>query len=103
MRTTAPLRSYYSCYMRCRYATKHPMEATLLCHHHVCGHSKFYDIKLLLERNCIRTDACTEYLAQKVDASENYHAMSLPQKPRTVSVNNLSRDFNEVVFVDHML
>ena len=71
-------------------------------HHHVCGHSNFSDIKLLLQRNGLWTDSCTEYLAQKLDSCEHCHAVRQPQKPRTVSLNNLSREFNEVVLVDHM-
>ena len=72
-------------------------------HNHVCGHSNFRDIRLLLERNGIWNDDCYKYLGHVLDSCQSCHETKLPQKARTVSLNNLSRGFNELVFVDHFV
>ena len=71
-------------------------------HRHVCGNSTFDDIKVLLDRNGLWTEDCAEYLSKLLESCEHCHAVRKPQKPRTVFLNILNREFNEVVFVDHM-
>ena len=70
-------------------------------HKHVCGHSNYRDIQPLLERNNIWSEECKKYLTDILETCPGCHATELPSQPRTVSIANLSRDFNQLVFVDH--
>ena len=70
-------------------------------HRHVCGHSNYRDIRMLLERNGIWNDECNKYLSHVLESCASCHETRLPAQPRTVSLSNLSREFNQLVFVDH--
>ena len=70
-------------------------------HKHVCGHSNYTDIKLLLQRNGIWSDDAQKYLAQVLEVCENCHATHSPKQARKVSLSTISPQFNEVVCVDH--
>ncbi len=64
-------------------------------HKRVCVHSHFSDIKILLQRNNLR------YLADSSEKCSSCLATSLPKKSRKVSLAEISREFNEIVYVDH--
>ena len=70
-------------------------------HRHVCGHFNFRDIRILLERNGLWRDDCYKYLSHVLESCLSCHETKLPQKAGTVSLNNISREFNQLVFVDH--
>jgi len=71
-------------------------------HRHVCGHSNYSDIKVLLERNGIWDDAVMKYLSQILEKCESCSTTALPKKSPKVSLSSMTRGFNEVVCVDHM-
>lgn len=70
-------------------------------HKHVCGHSPFSDMRLLLQRNGIWNNAIQHYLSTTVSKCKDCIASSVPPPARKVSLATLSRRFNEVVAVDH--
>ena len=70
-------------------------------HRHVCGHSNFRDIRTLLERNGLWRDDYYKYLSHVLESCLSCHETELPQKARTVSLNTISREFNQLVFVEH--
>lgn len=70
-------------------------------HEHVCGHSKYYDISLLLKQNKIWDDDCVRYLSHILETCPSDHVVDAPSTNRPVSLSNMSREFNDVVAVDH--
>lgn len=70
-------------------------------HRHVCRHSNYNDIKLVLQRNNILTDTCASYLTKLLQGCSHCHVIDVPTGSRVVSLANVSRSFNEVVCVDH--
>lgn len=70
-------------------------------HRHVCGHSNYHDMKLLLERNMIWNAEVKKYLSQVLDTCPDCLTTSQAQSTRNVSLSSLSRNFNDVVCVDH--
>lgn len=71
-------------------------------HKHVCEHSNYTDIKVLLQRNNLWSIQVEKYLPQVLETCESYRATALPKSARKVSLSALSREFNKVVSVDHM-
>ena len=70
-------------------------------HNHVCGHSNYYDIKTLLDRNEVWNEDCSKYLCEKLTTCPSCHDTDLPTQARAISLNNFSRGFNELLFIDH--
>ena len=71
-------------------------------HKHVCGHASFTDYKLLLERNGLWNDAISSYLGETVNNCTACRSTAVPQPNRKVSISSLSKEFNEVVCIDHL-
>ncbi len=70
-------------------------------HKHVCGHSTFTDIKTLLQRNDFWSEDAKKYLAETLEKCPSCLTTSLPKKSRKVALSAMSRDFNDVVCLDH--
>jgi len=71
-------------------------------HTHVCGHSSFSDIKVLLQRNDIWNESVQDYLAMILERCTSCKTTSLPKQTRKVSLSSLNRSFKDLVCVDHM-
>jgi len=71
-------------------------------HKHVCGHSNYTDIKLLLDRNDLWNSDVQKYLENILETCSECHATALPAQSRKVSLSSMSRKFNDVVCVDHL-
>lgn len=70
-------------------------------HRHVCGHSSYSDIKILLERDGIWNETVAKYLAGTIDSCSACRATALPKPTRKVSLSSMSREFNSLVCIDH--
>lgn len=70
-------------------------------HKHVCGHANFNDSRLLLERNALWSDDLSDYVSQLIKKCTLCRATAPPQPSRKVATSSLSREFNDVVSVDH--
>lgn len=70
-------------------------------HGHAWGHASLTDTRLLLERNNLWTEAAAEYVSQIIENCTVCPATAPPQPSRKVSTSTLSRNFNEIVCVDH--
>ena len=76
----------------CSWTTiKHTIEKV---HRHLCGHSPYSDLKLLLIRNNFWNEAVERYLNEIVDKCAGCRHTSLPRGTRKVSLSYLSRSFN---------
>ena len=71
-------------------------------HKHVCGHSNYSDIKLLLERNMLWNDHVDKYLQSTLENCTACRTTAKPKACRKVSLSAMSRSFNDVVCIDHM-
>lgn len=71
-------------------------------HRHVCGHASFTDYKLLLERNGLWNNVIAAYLTEVVNGCTACRSTSVPQPSRKVSISSLSKNFNEILCVDHL-
>ena len=71
-------------------------------HNHVFGHSSFTDIKSLLERNGIWNDDAHKCLSTIIETCSSCNETSLPKQARKVLISSMSREFNEVVCIDHL-
>ena len=71
-------------------------------HRHVCGHSSYNDIKLLMERNELWDDQCSKYLSQLLETCPHCPVVQLPSPSRKVSLSSMSRQFNAIVCIDHL-
>ena len=71
-------------------------------HKHVCGHASFTYYKLLLERNGLWNDAVASYLKELVNGCTACRSTSVPHPSRKVSISSLSKNFNEVLCIDHL-
>lgn len=71
-------------------------------HRHVCGHSTFSDMKLLLQRNDLWSEAIEKYLLKTIETCTNCKATSDPKPARKVSLSTLNRSFNDKICIDHM-
>lgn len=70
-------------------------------HKHVCGHASFSDFKMLLERNNIWNAAVEEYICQLINNCRSCKKSALPSPSRKVSISMMSKEFTEIVCVDH--
>lgn len=70
-------------------------------HKHVCGHSNFGDMKTLLQRNNLWDHDTEKYLISQVDSCYMCRKAAEPKQARKVSLSSMSRNFNEVVCIDH--
>ena len=68
---------------------------------HACGHLSLSDMKILLERNDLRTFEVAKYLNRVVDSCENCARTYEPKQARKVSLSSLNRSFNDLVCIDH--
>ena len=73
-----------------------------IVHRHVCGHSSYNDIKTLLDRNGIWNEDTKRYLAQTIETCKSCKHTSEPTGMRKVSLSSMSREFNDLVCVDHL-
>jgi len=71
-------------------------------HKHVCGHSSFTDMKVLLERNDLWDDSAHEYLSNVMQRCQKCRKTAPPKEERKVSLSTITRAFNSVVCVDHV-
>lgn len=72
-------------------------------HQHVGGHYSFTNMKMLFDRTEIRSANEHKYLSSVIETCANCLKNCLPQPARKVSLSFMSRDFNDVVCVDHLL
>lgn len=63
-------------------------------HRHICGHSNFNDVKLLLQRNRLWSSECSSYLSKVMEQCKHCHLIDAPIGTRVVSLANISRNFN---------
>ncbi len=70
-------------------------------HKHVCGHATYTDFQLLLERNNLWNETVASYVAQTIQNCSSCKSSALPQPNRKVSISTLSKQFNEIVCIDH--
>lgn len=66
-------------------------------HKHVCGHSTYPDIKILLDRNNLWNTETNKYLSSVLEKCSSCATTAQPKGTRKVSLKMLSRDFNAVV------
>lgn len=71
-------------------------------HKHVCGQASFTDYKLLLERNGLWNDTVASYIAKMINQCTACRSTEIPQPSRKVPISSPSKDFNEVLCVDHL-
>lgn len=71
-------------------------------HRHVCGHSDYTEIKVLLQRNNVRDIQAEKYLHEVLETCASFRTTSLPNPAQKVTLSSLSREFDSVVCVDHM-
>jgi len=71
-------------------------------HKHICGHSNYTDIKLLLERNELWSIDVEKYLTGVLEKCSACKTTALPKPARKVSLSSMSRSFNDVVCIDHL-
>lgn len=72
-------------------------------HKHVCGHSYYYEINTLLQRNIIRNDDSEIFLSGVFDTCVACYATQLSTGRRAVSLNHFSRLFIQLVFIDFFI
>ena len=70
-------------------------------HAHVCGHSNYNDISLLLKRNQLWDDHCVDYISELLQTCPHCHVVDTPAGRRPVSLSTISREFHDTVAVDH--
>lgn len=70
-------------------------------HKHVCGHASYDEIKLLMKRNDLWNGQCSKYLSQQLESCKSCVEVKLPKSARKVSLGSVSREFNDLVCVDH--
>lgn len=68
---------------------------------HVCGHGSLTDMSLLLQRKNLWTEPVADHVHQLIESCVSCRATAPPQPSRKVSISSLSRNFNEIVCVDH--
>ena len=71
-------------------------------HQHICGHSQYSDIKILLQRNNLWNEEVNRYLSTIMEKCTSCKTTSVPQPSRKVSLSSLSRQFNDLVCIDHL-
>jgi len=71
-------------------------------HKHICGHSNYTDIKLLLERNSLWSSDAEKYLVGILNECSACDTTAMPKPARKVSLSSMSRSFNDVVCIDHL-
>lgn len=71
-------------------------------HKHVCGHATLTDYKLLLERNHLWNDSVASYIARTMEECTGCRCTAPALPSRKVSISSLSKNFNEIVCVDHL-
>eukprot|EP00171_Calliarthron_tuberculosum_P001315 IDg1315t1 len=70
-------------------------------HRHVCGHSTYTDMKILLDRNGLLTAEAQKYLSRTLEKCTSCSTTHEPKQARKVSLSSMSRAFNNVVCIDH--
>lgn len=71
-------------------------------HQHVCGHASYGDMKTLLQRNQMWNDDVQRYLASVIERCSSCIAAASPPSIRKISIAGINREFNDVVFIDHL-
>ncbi len=71
-------------------------------HKHVCGHSSYSDMVMLLKRSNIWDESVEDYLQQTVSRCDSCRAATPTLPMRKVSIKGLSDPFNRTIQVDHM-
>ena len=69
---------------------------------HVCGHASFTDYQLIIERNNLWNDTVASYLRELVNGCTACRSTSVSHPSRKVSISSLSKNFNEVLCIDHL-
>lgn len=72
-------------------------------HCHLRGHANYINMRLLLERNNLWSDMIADYVGRLVEPCVACHSTAPPQPSRKVSISPLSRNFNEVLCIDHFI
>ena len=71
-------------------------------HRHVCGHSNYTDIKTFLRRSNLWDCQIDKYLRSILESCDECRITALPNSSRKVSLSSMSREFHDVVCLDHM-
>lgn len=71
-------------------------------HKHVCGHSTYADMKIVLQKNKLWDEQCGRYLKTKTESCEHCILFRPPEGSRKVSLGSLSRNFNDITCIDHL-
>lgn len=71
-------------------------------HKHVCGHSTYSDIRVLLERNKLWNEQVEKYLQSVLERCTACLTTAKPKSSRKVSLSAMTRSFNDLVCVDHL-
>lgn len=66
---------------------------------HVCGHSSYFNMKLLLIKNDFWNDAVKRYLTDGAEKFAGFCHTSMPQNTRRVPLSSLSLSVNELVCI----
>lgn len=69
---------------------------------HVCGHSSYQDMKLLLQRNGLWDTQIQDYLLQMIEKCDHCALVSPSDNTIKVSLSSMTRGFNDLVCVDHL-
>lgn len=67
---------------------------------HICGHSSFCDMRLVLEHNSLWSHLLAKCLSNMLYTCSGCHAASRPPLSRKLSIRSLSREFNDKVWID---
>lgn len=71
-------------------------------HKHVCGHGSYSDIKVLLERNDMWSADVMKYICRTMESCARFLHTAQRKHARNVFIRSLNRQFNSVVYIDHV-
>lgn len=71
-------------------------------HKHVRRHANYTDYRLLSERSELWTDPVGAYAAHSIDNYTVCRSIAAPPPSKKVSISSLSKQFNEIVCIDHV-
>lgn len=71
-------------------------------HKHVCRHSTYSDMIILLQRTKLWNKQAQNYLSSVVSHCPDFKASSTPPPNGRVSLASLNRDFNDSICMDYM-
>lgn len=69
---------------------------------HVCGHSNYSDMRVLLKRNNLWNEQVEKYLPQVLESCPICDTTARPKSARKFSLSSMSREFNKIVSIHHL-